>query len=212
MVYLSRIYTKTGDQGDTGLGDGRRVAKDHPRVAAYGAVDELNAVVGLLLANHPEIGEANVLQAIQNDLFDVGADLCVPPSKDEKPGERLRIQSEQATRLEEAIDRLNLDLKPLTSFVLPGGRPAAAWCHLARTVCRRAERDVVTLARTETVNPQVVIYLNRLSDYLFVLARVGNDNGKVDKLWEPGKMQNSPSPAVRESSSAKDEGPGTKCD
>ena len=189
MVYLSRIYTKAGDQGETGLGDGRRVPKDHPRVAAYGEVDELNAVLGLLLAHAADAGEADLLRSVQNDLFDVGADLCVPQAADEAAGARLRVRPEQATRLEQAIDRLNAGLKPLTSFVLPGGRVAAAWCHLARTVCRRAERDVVTLARAEAVNPQVIVYLNRLSDLLFVLARVYNKQGRGDVLWQPGKTQ-----------------------
>src|SRR5438067_2728611 len=145
MVYLSRIYTKTGDQGDTAVGDGSRVPKDHPRVAAYGSVDELNAVLGLVVAHAPD--QADLLRSIQNDLFDVGADLCVPHAAAEVPGQRLRVRAEQATRLEAAIDRFNAGLEPLRSFVLPGGRPAAAWCHLARTVCRRAERAVVTLAR-----------------------------------------------------------------
>lgn len=189
MVILSRIYTKTGDTGETALGDGSRVAKDHPRVAAYGSVDELNAVLGLLVAAQAELPEAELLRGIQNDLFDVGADLCVPPQASEQEGARLRVKPGQAERLEKAIDRLNANLAPLTSFVLPGGTPAAAWCHLARTVCRRAERDVVTLARQETVNPQVVIYLNRLSDLLFVLARVYNHAGKDDVLWVPGKSQ-----------------------
>ncbi|HEX5269773.1 MAG TPA: cob(I)yrinic acid a,c-diamide adenosyltransferase [Gemmataceae bacterium] len=188
MVFLSRIYTKSGDAGDTGLGDGTRVPKDHPRVAAYGSVDELNAVLGLLLAGCPGLAEADLLRGIQNDLFDVGADLCVPQPADEPAGQRLRVRAEQAARLEKAIDRLNEPLAPLHSFVLPGGSPAAAWCHLARTVCRRAERDVVTLARGEAVNPQVVIYLNRLSDLLFVLARVCNGNGAGDVLWVPGKF------------------------
>ena len=187
MVYLSRIYTKTGDQGETSLGDGTRVPKDSPRVAAYGSVDELNAILGLLLASQADLPEADLLRGIQNDLFDVGADLCRPPTAEEAPGQRLRIQPQQAQRLEAAIDRLNANLKPLTSFVLPGGRPAAAWSHLARTVCRRAERDVITLARAEPVNPEVVIYLNRLSDLLFVLARVYN--GGADVLWLPGKSQ-----------------------
>src|SRR5262249_12378934 len=137
MVYLSRIYTRAGDGGETGLGDGTRVPKDHSRIAAYGTVDELNAVLGLLLAQSPQPAEADLLQSIQNDLFDVGADLCLPGS------DRLRVRPEQSTRLEEAIDRLNAGLTPLTSFILPGGAPAAAWCHLARTVCRRAEREVV---------------------------------------------------------------------
>jgi cob(I)alamin adenosyltransferase len=189
MVYLSRIYTKSGDQGDTALGDGSRVAKDNPRVAAYGSVDELNAVLGLLLAHHPDLPEATLVRGIQNDLFDVGADLCVPQPDGEAAGARLRVKAEQGARLEAAIDRLNEKLKPLTSFVLPGGLPAAAWCHIARTVCRRAERDVVTLAQAEKINPQVVIYLNRLSDLLFVLARALNGEGRDDVLWEPGKNQ-----------------------
>ncbi len=189
MVTLSRIYTKTGDDGTTALGDGARVPKDHPRVAAYGGVDELNSVLGLLLAADPAQPEAALLSAIQNDLFDVGADLCVPPAPDEKPGARLRVTAEQAARLEQAIDRLNAQLQPLRSFVLPGGELIAAWCHLARTVCRRAERDVVSLARQEEVNPQVVVYLNRLSDLLFVLARVYNKQGQTDRLWQPGKGQ-----------------------
>jgi cob(I)alamin adenosyltransferase len=189
MVYLSRIYTKSGDAGETGLGDGTRVPKDHPRVTAYGRVDELNAVLGLLLAHDPAGAEAALLRSIQNDLFDVGADLCVPPAAGEQLGQRLRVRPEQATRLEEAIDRLNATLSPLTSFVLPGGTPAAAWCHLARTDCRSAERDVVSLMRGETVNPQVLVYLNRLSDLLFVLARVLNDGGRGDVLWQPGQTQ-----------------------
>jgi cob(I)alamin adenosyltransferase len=195
VVYLSRIYTKSGDQGETALGDGTRVPKDHPRVAAYGGVDELNAVLGMLRAEKSggaDVGsQEELLQAIQNDLFDVGADLCVPQQAEEPPGQRLRVQPEQVARLEGAIDRLNAGLTPLNSFVLPGGRSTAAWCHLARTVCRRAERDVVTLARTEPLNPQVIIYLNRLSDLLFVLARVSNDHGREDLLWVPGASQKS---------------------
>jgi cob(I)alamin adenosyltransferase len=185
MVYLSRIYTKTGDQGETGLGDGARVPKDHPRVTAYGDVDELNAVLGLLTAEAGE--ERELLRSIQNDLFDVGADLCVPPRPTEQNA--LRVRPEQATRLEHEIDRLNARLQPLKSFVLPGGSRASAWCHLARTVCRRAERAVVTLARSEAVNPQAVVYLNRLSDLLFVLARVANRDGADDVLWVPGGQQ-----------------------
>ena len=191
MVYLSRIYTKTGDQGETSLGDGARVPKDHARVTAYGGVDELNAVIGLILTSDPKLDadRQQLLASIQNDLFDVGADLCMPQPPDEPAGKILRVRAEQAQRLEQAIDRLNARLQPLRSFVLPGGTVLAAWCHLARTVCRRAERDVVTLARTEAVNPQVVIYLNRLSDLLFVLGRISNDDGKCDVLWEPGKTQ-----------------------
>ena len=189
MVYLTRIYTKTGDSGETALGDGTRVPKDHARVAAYGSVDELNAVLGLLRAQHADAGEAELLGSIQNDLFDLGADLCLPAKPDEAAGKHLRVQPGLVTRLEAVIDQLNARLTPLHSFVLPGGKPAAAWCHLARTICRRAERDVVTLARTEQINPQVVIYLNRLSDLLFVMARACNEDGKADVLWDPGKSQ-----------------------
>ena len=189
MVYLSRIYTKTGDRGETGLGDGGRVPKDHPRVTAYGGVDELNSVLGLITSHHSGAPESELLRGIQNDLFDVGADLCVPQADDEPAGAKLRVRPEQSARLEAAIDRLNAGLSPLTSFVLPGGKPAAAWCHVARTVCRRAERDVVTLSRQESINPEVVVYLNRLSDLLFVLARVYNNNGNDDVLWQPGQSQ-----------------------
>jgi cob(I)alamin adenosyltransferase len=189
VVYLSRIYTKAGDGGDTGLGDGTRVAKDHPRVEAYGQVDELNAVLGLVAATCPDAPDAAFLRAVQNDLFDVGADLCVPAAAGEAAGQRLRVTAAQAERLEQAIDRLNAGLAPLTSFVLPGGTPAAAWLHLARTVCRRAERAVVTLAKTDLVNPQAVVYLNRLSDYLFVLARAANGGGAGDVLWVPGQSR-----------------------
>lgn len=183
MVTLSRIYTKTGDTGDTGLGDGSRVAKDHPRVAAYGDVDELNSVLGLILVAGVPEDIANILRAIQNDLFDVGADLCVPLTENDSA---LRIQPQQAARLETLIDRHNDRLQPLRSFILPGGSSAAAWLHLARTICRRAERSLVTLMHGETVNPAVLVYLNRLSDLLFVLARVANDDGKSDTLWVPG--------------------------
>ncbi|AMV29263.1 Cob(I)yrinic acid a,c-diamide adenosyltransferase [Gemmata sp. SH-PL17] len=186
MVFLSRIYTKSGDTGETGLGDGSRVPKDAVRVEAYGEVDELNAVLGLVTANCPDGPESKLLRVIQNDLFDVGADLCVPLTDHEDPGKSLRVVPAQYERLEWAIDRLNEDLQPLRSFILPGGTQAAAWLHLARTVCRRAERTVVTLQRTEPVNPHALIYLNRLSDFLFVLARVANDGGKGDVLWVPG--------------------------
>ena len=188
MVYLSRIYTKSGDTGETGLGDGRRVPKDHIRVTAYGEVDELNATLGLLTGYCPETPDSKLIFTIQNDLFDVGADLCVPPVEGEQPNQCLRVTAEQAVRLEQAIDRLNENLEPLRSFILPGGSPAAAWLHLARTVCRRAERAVVTLMHAEPVNPQVVIYLNRLSDYLFVLARVANAT-RGDVLWVPGQSR-----------------------
>lgn len=185
MVYLSRIYTKSGDSGETGLGDGQRVRKDHPRVAAFGEVDELNAVLGLVLVYCPDGPDASFLRAVQNDLFDVGADLCVPQSASESPTQSLRVTAEQADRLEHAIDRLNENLEPLRSFLLPGGSTAAAWLHLARTVCRRAERAVVTLMGLEAVNHHALIYLNRLSDYLFVLARTANAE-RGDVLWVPG--------------------------
>jgi cob(I)alamin adenosyltransferase len=188
MVTLSRIYTKTGDTGETGLGDGTRLAKDHPRVTAYGEVDELNAVLGLV-AGVPGLPELELLRSIQNDLFDVGADLCLPQSPGETAGKHLRVQQQQVARLEQAIDRFNESLQPLKSFVLPGGMPAAAWLHLARTVCRRAERAVVTLMKSESINSQVLIYLNRLSDLFFVWARTANDLGQHDVLWAPGKTQ-----------------------
>lgn len=192
MVILSRIYTKTGDGGETSLGDGSRVPKHDPRVGAYGTVDELNAVLGLLVAHHPEFFEAELVRLIQNDLFDVGADLCVPLPADGEPDTRLRVQAAQADRLERAIDRLNAPLAPLTSFVLPGGTPAAAWCHLARTVCRRAEREVAAVMQHTRLNPSVLVYLNRLSDVLFVLSRAANDagaGGAGDVLWVPGKSR-----------------------
>ena len=185
MVFLSRIYTKSGDGGETGLGDGQRVGKCCPRVTAYGEVDELNAALGLAIAHDP--GTSAFLTAVQNDLFDLGADLCVPETAGDSAGSRLRVRTEQATRLEREIDRLNEGLQPLTSFVLPGGTTAAAWLHFARTVCRRAERAVVALMQTESVNPAVLVYLNRLSDLLFVMARAANGRGKGDTLWEPGK-------------------------
>jgi cob(I)alamin adenosyltransferase len=186
MVTLSRIYTKTGDAGQTGLGDGSRVVKDHARVAAYGEVDELNAVLGLLIANVPDYAELALVRSIQNELFDLGADLCVP-LPESGSDTALRVSAGQVERLEKAIDRLNEPLKPLQSFVLPGGSMIAAWLHLSRTVCRRAERSVVTLMRGEPVNSQALIYLNRLSDLLFVMARAANNSGSADVLWVPGK-------------------------
>jgi len=186
MVYLNRIYTKSGDQGETGLGDGTRVRKDDARIETIGDVDELNAALGLLAALGSSCPEFDLMRSIQNDLFDVGADLCVPPTEGEATGAKLRVTAEQIERLERAIDRLNERLKPLTSFVLPGGSIAAAHLHHARAVCRRAERRVVTLMKTQPVNQQVMIYLNRLSDLLFVLARVANDDGRSDILWVPG--------------------------
>jgi cob(I)alamin adenosyltransferase len=184
MVTLSKIYTKGGDRGHTSLGDGSRVAKHDLRVAAYGTVDEANAVIGLARL-HTEAAADAMLARIQHDLFDLGADLC-RPGADPDEARALRIQARQVTRLEDEIDELNVALKPLDSFVLPGGRPAAAFLHQARTVVRRAERLTTELAAAAPVNPEVVRYLNRLSDHLFVLARHLNDQGAADVLWVPG--------------------------
>lgn len=184
MVVLSRIYTKGGDQGKTSLGDGTRVAKHTARVGAYGTVDEANAAIGLARL-HVE-GEADLMLArIQNDLFDLGADLCRPGADFDDP-HVLRVRERQVERLEHEIDAMNEALQPLRSFVLPGGTAAAAYLHLARTVTRRAERLVVELAEAEAVNPAALRYLNRLSDHLFVLSRWLNDKGGRDVLWVPG--------------------------
>ncbi|TVR97476.1 MAG: cob(I)yrinic acid a,c-diamide adenosyltransferase [Rhodospirillales bacterium] len=184
MVTLTRIYTRGGDQGQTSLGDGTRVAKHDLRVEAYGTVDEANGVIGLARV-HTE-GEADAMLArIQNDLFDLGADLCTPESGRKAEG-ALRIVEAQVERLEREIDTLNGELKPLTSFILPGGSPASAYLHLGRTVARRAERLVTRLAEIEAVNPATIRYLNRVSDHLFVLARHLNDKGAGDVLWVPG--------------------------
>ncbi|TAJ20603.1 MAG: cob(I)yrinic acid a,c-diamide adenosyltransferase [Planctomycetota bacterium] len=188
MVRLDRIYTKTGDDGTTGLGDGTRLPKHHLRVEAYGTVDELSSCVGLAVAEGVPDSFDPLLRSIQNDLFDVGADLCVPG----EAGTKLRITPTYTERLERAIDEHNARLKRLESFVLPGGEPAAARLHVARTVCRRAERVCTALTELEgaaRVNAEVVKYLNRLSDLLFVLARVANHDGKLDVLWQPGKTR-----------------------
>lgn len=185
MVKLTRIYTRTGDTGDTGLGDGSRVPKHGPRVAAYGTVDEANAVVGVARL-HVAKGIGDDLFRIQNDLFDVGADLCTP-EQDEPEFPPLRVTEPQVHWLEQRIDALNADLPKLTSFVLPGGTPAAAYLHHARTVTRRAERDIAELAAEEPVNPAALQYMNRLSDYLFVAARYANAAAEGDVLWVPGK-------------------------
>ncbi|MFO1069064.1 MAG: cob(I)yrinic acid a,c-diamide adenosyltransferase [Geminicoccaceae bacterium] len=184
MVVLSRIYTKGGDQGKTSLGDGTRVAKHTARVSAYGTVDEANATIGL--ARQHTGGDADaMLGRIQNDLFDLGADLC-RPGHDFEDAKALRIRESQVERLEREIDGMNAELQPLTSFVLPGGTAAAAALHLARTVTRRAERLVVELSEAEAVNPAAIRYLNRLSDHLFVMSRWLNDGGRRDVLWVPG--------------------------
>jgi cob(I)alamin adenosyltransferase len=186
MVYLNRIYTKSGDGGETSLGDGRRVPKTDLRIRAYGGVDELNAVIGLALTAGPTDELARTLAHIQNDLFDVGADLCVPESEEPPAYTPLRVTAAQVEHLEHRIDAANERLSPLNSFILPGGSATAAHLHHARTVCRRVEIGVLELASQERVSPQIAIYLNRLSDLLFVLARAANDNGKADVLWVPG--------------------------
>lgn len=194
MVKLTKIYTKTGDDGTTGLADGTRVPKESLRVEAYGAVDEANAAIGLSIVECERAGGgsnaeiAPVLRSCQHDLFDVGADLATPRAADEKPGSRLRVLRSQTERLEPLIDRFNDSLSPLNSFVLPGGTGAAAALHLARTAVRRAERVAAALIRTEaaTSNPETVRYLNRLSDLLFVLGRVANLGSAGDVLWKPG--------------------------
>lgn len=187
MVVLNKIYTRTGDAGDTALGDGTRVAKHSPRVAAYGTVDELNATMGL--ARLHATGDVDaILSRVQNDLFDLGADLCTPDIENDATAEypRLRITAPQVDAIEAEIDRLTAQLTPLRSFILPAGSPLAAHLHLCRTVCRRAERLVVELSTLEPVNPAAVKYLNRLSDWFFVAARMANDGGKADVLWVPG--------------------------
>lgn len=191
MVKLDRIYTRGGDRGETSLGDGTRVAKHGPRIAALGDVDEANAALGLARAalenaeeEEEENGLVQILAEVQNDLFDLGADLAVPER--EGTGDRLRIRSGQVARIEAEIDVINGGLSPLRSFVLPGGSEAAARLHFARAVVRRAERSVAALAAAEAVNPQVLAYLNRLSDLLFVMARTANDDGALDIPWQPG--------------------------
>lgn len=213
MVQLTRIYTGGGDKGETSLGDGSRVAKHAQRVEAYGSIDEANAMIGVarselrreietVVAAQGELDPSDggrvagarledlrnidaMLGRIQNDLFDAGADLCTPLEQ-RRRAEALRVSAEQGKRLEQEIDSLNGDLEPLKSFVLPGGTMVAALLHQARTVTRRAEREVTAIAATEPVNPEVVVYINRLSDLLFVMARYANDRGTADVLWVPG--------------------------
>jgi cob(I)alamin adenosyltransferase len=192
MVRLNKIYTRTGDDGTTGLGSGERRRKDDLRVTAYGTVDEANAALGLARLSTADDTELDaMLSAIQNDLFDLGADLATPPSDTPPAYEALRITQPQVDRLEREIDRLNADLSPLRSFVLPGGTAAAAALHLARTICRRAERLMVALAEKEPVGAPALKYVNRLSDFLFVAARYVNHKaegeGGGDVLWVPGK-------------------------
>ena len=191
MVVLNRIYTKTGDKGTTALGSGERVPKTSVRIAAYGTVDETNATIGMVRIHmgsaYPDVDA--MLLRIQNDLFDLGADLCVPDRGEELPYEPLRMTDAQVKRLEDEIDLLNASLQPLKSFVLPGGSAAAAALHVSRTVSRRAERLMVELAAlpNEPVSAAALKYINRLSDFLFVAGRYVNDHGKADVLWVPGK-------------------------
>ncbi len=184
MVKLTKIYTRGGDKGETSLGDGSRTPKHDLRVAAYGSVDETNAVIGLARLHTDGEGD-QILARIQNDLFDLGADLCRPGDGSEGD-EALRIVDAQVERLEAEIDTMNEKLEALTSFILPGGSPAAAHLHLARTVSRRAERLVSELATSEDINPAALRYINRLSDHLFQLARLLNDAGSLDVQWTPG--------------------------
>jgi cob(I)alamin adenosyltransferase len=188
MVVLNRIYTRTGDDGTTALGSGERRPKHDLRIAAYGTVDETNAAIGVVRLHLEDQRDLDaMLGRIQNDLFDLGADLAVPQR--EGKAERLRVLSSQVERLERDIDTLNAALSPLTSFVLPGGTPAAAYLHLSRTICRRAERIMVELAAKpdEPVGDAAIQYINRLSDFLFVASRSVNDNGAGDVLWVPGQ-------------------------
>ena len=183
MVKLNKIYTRTGDKGSTQLGDGERVDKNSLRVDAYGSVDESNATIGLsILRTNTKIKK--ILQIIQNDLFDLGADLCMP---DKKSIQKLKITKDRVDYIEKNIDSFNKELAPLNSFILPGGSESSTYLHIARTVTRRAERKVCALSKKEKINPIAVIYLNRLSDLLFVLARYTNNKGKKDILWKPGK-------------------------
>ncbi|HEX2503827.1 MAG TPA: cob(I)yrinic acid a,c-diamide adenosyltransferase [Miltoncostaeaceae bacterium] len=186
MVRLTRIYTRLGDEGDTHLGDMSRARKTSPRVVAYGDVDELNSALGVARAEGLPGAVDGWLRVIQNDLFDVGADLCVPGGQGE--GARLRVTGAQVERLEGWCDEVNETLEPLTSFVLPAGTRAAAALHLARAICRRAERSAVALADAEPVTPEALAYLNRLSDLLFILARAANrEEARGDVLWTPGE-------------------------
>jgi cob(I)alamin adenosyltransferase len=190
MVVLNKIYTRTGDDGTTGLGSGRRVSKADSRVEAYGTLDETNAAIGLArLYTREQDGPLDaMLSRIQNDLFDLGADVCFPDESKDARG-RLTVSAAQVDRLEAEIDALNQDLQPLRSFVLPGGTPAASYLHLARTISRRAERLMVALAQRpdEAVGDAALRYINRLSDFLFVASRYANEQGKADVLWVPGQ-------------------------
>ena len=183
MVKLNKIYTKIGDKGSTQLGDGKMVNKDSLRVDAYGSVDEANATIGLSILR-TNIKIKKILKVVQNDLFDLGADLCIP---DKKNTQKLKITKDRVDYIEEKIDNFNKELSSLNSFILPGGSESSTYLHIARTVTRRAERKIVALSKKEKINPIAIIYLNRLSDLLFVFARYTNNKGKKDILWKPGK-------------------------
>ena len=183
MVKLNKIYTKIGDKGSTQLGDGKMVNKNSLRVDAYGSVDEANATIGLSILR-TNIKIKKILKIVQNDLFDLGADLCIP---DKKNTQKLKITKDRVDYIEEKIDNFNKELSSLNSFILPGGSESSSYLHIARTVTRRAERKIVALSKKEKINPITIIYLNRLSDLLFVLARYTNNKGKKDILWKPGK-------------------------
>jgi cob(I)alamin adenosyltransferase len=187
MVVLNRIYTRTGDDGTTALGSGERRKKYDLRIAAYGTLDEVNAAIGLARLHNGDHALDGPLARVQNDLFDVEADLCL--SQKGPGGARMTVTDAQVDWLEQQIDALNADLAPLRSFILPGGRPAAAYLHLARTICRRAERLMVELSdkSSEGVTPAALKYVNRLSDLLFVMGRFANDKGACDVLWQPGE-------------------------
>ena len=196
MVKLNKIYTRTGDNGSTGLTDGSRVAKHSPRPQAYGSVDELNSSLGLVYfclnnnnTDNKLIEINNLIKEIQNDLFDLGADLSTPISKTKEKYPPLIIKKTQVEKIEQQIDKYNSSLKPLNSFILPGGSEASSLLHMSRTIARRAERDTSLLGSEEPINAQSLIYLNRLSDLLFVLCRVLNENGLKDILWIPGLNQ-----------------------
>ncbi len=187
MVHIDRIYTRSGDHGETSLGNGDRVSKLHPRIIAGGAIDETNCAIGVAIAAGGIDDVAELLRSIQQLLFDVGADLCVPlPGTDPDPLPR-RTDQAHVDQLESLIDQFTARLKPLSSFILPGGTAAAASLHLARAVCRRAELEVLKLHTIEPVNPMIAVVLNRLSDLLFVLARIANQDGQLDVLWSPGR-------------------------
>jgi cob(I)alamin adenosyltransferase len=190
MIVLNKIYTKKGDDGKTELGNGNRIQKFSTRVEAYGTVDEVNSVIGTITCLSINTELKTALERIQNDLFDLGADLCLPESENENLAyEPLRVHKDQVSRLESEIDAMNKSIEPIRSFVLPGGTEIAANFHLCRTICRRAERRVVKLMETEKINLEALIYLNRLSDWFFVAARKSNDNGKGDILWKPANNQ-----------------------